>query len=156
MSIKSEKIKLVDVGVVFEGGGVIFCLVFLFGTYFIPAEFRGWILVLVGLVLVASGCFVFFKIRRVRNAEPIPCEVRIILVERFRRPGPAGVIPRFRIKVEMVGEGFDVKQSFVPFSSDNYYENLEDALLDSSAAVELKVAYFDSIFGVFIFQSGGF
>ena len=155
MTVINEKIKVVDIGVVFDGSGAIFGFLPLLFVIFIPAEFRWLILLSIGTILVLSGVFIFFKIYRVKNAKPIPGELREVFVERFRRPGPAGVMPRFRIKVEMVGEGFDVRQSFVPFSLDNYYEVLDDALLDSAAAVDLKNFYFDRIFGIFVYNRIG-
>lgn len=155
MSVVNKKIKVIDVGVVFDGGGVIFGFSLLFFVIFMPPEFRWLILSSVGVLLILSGLFVFFKMYRVKNARPIPGELRGILVERFRRPGPAGVMARFRIKVEMVCEGSDVKQSFVSFASDNYYEVLDDALLDLAAAVDLKSFYFDRIFGIFVFNRIG-
>jgi len=156
MSKEKNSIEIVDVGVIFgEGSGVFFGLFVLFSAIFVPEEFRGWILFFIGLVLISIGVIVFFKIHRVKNAKSIPGEVQKIRVERYRKPGPAGVIPRFRIKVEMSCEKLSARQYFLPFATDNYYESLDKALADSSVAINSKTIYYDRIFGLFIFNRVG-
>ena len=156
MSKETNPIEIVDVGVIFrEGSGIFFGLFALFGAIFVPAEFRGWILFFIGSVLILIGVIVLFKIHRVKNAKSIPGEVQKIQVERYKNPGPAGVIPRFRIKVEMSCEKLSARQYFLPFADDNYYESLDAALSDSSVAVNLKTIYYDRFFGLFIFNRVG-
>lgn len=139
-----------------EGVGIFVGVILLAIASFVTANNRGWILIAIGAIGLLWGGWVFFKIYLIGLSQIIPGRVVEICIERFKKPGPAGVIPRYRIKMRLedclAKKG---RQAIFPFSADNYYENIVDAQNDVRMAQAINSVYFQGFIGFFVINRVG-
>lgn len=144
------RIEVVDVGCEYADGiGIFIGIAIALSTLLVGRMHGGWLIAFIGLVLICCGAHRSFKIYRVRRSTAVVATVRKVWVEKYKRPGYAGVIPRFRIKVSLDAAGLPNFQNYVAFDLDNGYVDESAAVAAAKKVLASSVAYHDGLFGVF-------
>jgi hypothetical protein len=156
MQIQNNSIDTVDAGVDYRNISSIFIGIFLLlGVVFVKPDHRGWFVASIGALLILNGALVFFKIHRIKNSRVVSGHVSKIWLESYKIPGSAGVAPRFRVLVNLSVNHSKARQLFLPFHANNYYESMNDALLEVEKALSAPTIYYDFIFGYFVVKRIG-
>lgn len=143
-------VEVVDVGhECTEGIGVSIGFAIALSALLVGRMHGGWMIAFIGLVLICCGAHRLFKIYRVKRSAVVVATVRKVWVEKYKRPGYAGVIPRFRIKVSLDAAGSSDCRNYVAFDLDNGYFDENVAVAAAKKVLASSVAYHDGLFGVF-------
>lgn len=148
--IINSQIKVVDVGVEFSHfWGLPVGLLLIFMALIFGKQHGDVFFATCGFVLLMLSIFQVLRIFSVKIAKKHSMKLEEITIELFKRPGPAGSIPRYRIMVKASLFKGDAKKirTFL-FNQDNYYENLSDATLMANA-IKQSPQVFINFFGQF-------
>ena len=157
MDTLDSEIGLVDVGVDYSEltRGVAVGVSLLIGLLVFGQKNGLLFLQLLGISFFGCGLLLCIKLYLCnKTVEKIELPNKKVWIEQFRKPGPAGVIPRYRVQVSHIDSPYGAPkriQAF-PFQQDNYFESLTEARKLALDLLELDQAFLDKSHVAFFFM----